>query len=314
MATATHLREIVTIIPRTRGRLLPLVFRRWCVLAIMVYQYFLSRGKRTRRSSEGRGMFPAASYISPSRVTISSSSASVLVGSIGRVLHDANIHRLINRYTNCLSCFVVDEARRTFKEDIVRVLEDIELAKRLQRVMAAALHLDGKFIAPAPRQPYSLLGRFEVAVLADEERIEPLRGAVGLLVGRDLVAVGEVVQVDSGAVGEAHRGPLPRLGQEVAPLAVDPSLPGHVDLAPDAVLSGVSDPANDLDTRQRIIVAPILPCSLLNEALDAELVLRVHHLLRTCKTQIVGQLRGCDRQVHGVAFVGPLGAVGARRE
>src|SRR6266849_3751264 len=151
MATATHLREIVTIIPRTRGRLLPLVFRRWCVLAIMVYQYFLSRGKRTRRSSEGRGMLPAASYISPSRVTISSSSASVLVGSIGRVLHDANIHRLINRYTNCLSCFVVDEARRTFKEDIVRVLEDIELAKRLQRVMAAALHLDGKFIAPAPR-------------------------------------------------------------------------------------------------------------------------------------------------------------------
>src|SRR6266436_5846015 len=100
---------------------------------------------------------------------------SMLVCSIGRVLHDANIHRLINRYTNCLSCFVVDQPRRTFKEDIVRVLENIELAKRLQRVVSAALHFDGKLIAPAPRQPYSLLGRSEVAVLADEKGVQPLR-------------------------------------------------------------------------------------------------------------------------------------------
>jgi hypothetical protein len=92
----------------------------------------------------------------------------VLVDSIGRVLHDANIHRLINRYTHCLSCFAVDEARRTFKENIVRVLEDIELAERLQRVAAAALHLDGKLTAPAPREPYSLLGRSEVPVLAEK--------------------------------------------------------------------------------------------------------------------------------------------------
>src|SRR6266404_9440432 len=205
----------------------------------------------------------------------------MLVGSIRRILHDANVHRLGNRYSNHLSCVVIDEARRTFEEDIARVLEDVELAKRLQSVVAGALDLDGKLIAPAPRQPYSSLRRPEVAVLAQEKGVQPLCRAVGLLVGRDLVAVGEVVQVDPRAVGEAQRGPLPGLGQEVAPLAVDPSLPGHVDLAPDAVLSGISDPANDLDTRQRIIVAPILLRSLLNEALDAELVLGVHHLLRT---------------------------------
>src|SRR2546422_4997879 len=99
------------------------------------------------------------------------------------------------------------------------------------------------------------LRRSDVAVLADEKGVQPLRGAVGLLVGRDLVAVGEVVQIDSGAVGEAQRRPLPGLSQEVAPLAVDPSLPGHVDLVPDAALSGVSDTAYDLDTRQRKIVA-----------------------------------------------------------
>src|SRR5713226_3758034 len=238
----------------------------------------------------------------------------MLVGSIRRILHDANVHRLSNRYSNRLSCVVIDEARRTFEEDIVRVLVDIELAKRLQRVVAAALHLDAELIAPAPRQPYSSLRRPEIAVLADEKGVQPLRGAVGLLVSRDLVAVGEVVQIDPGAVGEAHRGPLPGLGQEVAPLAVDPSLPGHVYLAPDAALSGVSDPAYDLDPRQRIVVAPVLLRSLLNEALDAERILGVHHLLRTCEAQIVGQLRGCDRQVHGVTVVGPLGLVIACRE
>src|SRR6267154_528642 len=177
----------------------------------------------------------------------------MLVGTIRRILHDANIHRLSNRYTNRLSCVVIDEARRTFEEDIARVLEDIELAKGLKRVVAAALHLHWELIAPTPRQPYSSLRRSEVAVLGDEKGIQPLRGAIGLLVGRDLVAVGEVVQIDSGAVGEAQRGPLPRLGQEIAPLAVDPPLPGHVDLAPDAALPGVSDPAYDLVTRQGII-------------------------------------------------------------
>src|SRR5216684_2075141 len=206
----------------------------------------------------------------------------MLVGSVRPILHDANVHRLSNRYSNCLSCVVIDEARRTFEEDIDRALVDIELAKWLQGVAAAALHLDGELIAPAPRQPYSLLGRPEVAVLADEKGVQPLRGAVGLLVGCDLVAVGEVIQIDPGAVGEAQRGPLPGLGQEVAPLPVDPPLPGHIDLAPDAALSGVTDPAYDLDTRQRIIVAPVLWRSLLNEALDAELVLGVHHLLRDC--------------------------------
>src|SRR6267143_6467169 len=205
---------------------------------------------------------------------------SMLVCSIRRILHDANVHRLSNRYSNRLACVVIDETRRTFEEGIARVLVDIELAKRLQRIVAAALHLDGELIAPAPRQPYSLLGRPEVAVLAHEKGVQPLRGAVGILVGRDLVAVGEVVEVDPGAVGEAQRGPLPGLGQEVAPLPVDPPLPGHVDLARDAALSGVTDPAYDLDTRQRIIVAPVLWRSLLNESLDAELVLGVHHLLR----------------------------------
>src|SRR6266851_3472682 len=205
---------------------------------------------------------------------------SMLVGTIRRILHDANVHRLGNRDSNRLSGVVIDEARRTFEEDIVRVLVDIELAKRLQRVVTAALHLDRELIAPTPRQPYSLLGRSEIAVLADDKGVQPLRGAVGLLAGRDLVAVGKVVQIDPGAVGEAQRGPLPGLGQKVSPLTVDPPLPGHVNLAPDAVLSGVNDPAHDRDTRQRIIVAPFLWRSLLNESLDAELVLGVHHLLR----------------------------------
>src|SRR5258708_484618 len=149
----------------------------------------------------------------------------MLVGSIRRILHDANVHRLSNRYSNRLSCVVIDEARRPFEEDIARVLVDIELAKRLQRVAAAALNLDWELIAPAPRQPYSLLGRPEIAVLVEEKGVEPLRGAVGLLVGRDLVAVGEVVQVDSGAVGQAQRGPLPALGLEVPPLPHAPPLP-----------------------------------------------------------------------------------------
>src|SRR5258708_146628 len=88
----------------------------------------------------------------------------------------------LRRISNGLPCVFIDEARRPFEEDIDRVLVDIELAKRLQRVVAAALHLDGKLIAPAPRQPYSSLRRPEIAVLADEKGLEPLRGPVGLLV------------------------------------------------------------------------------------------------------------------------------------
>src|SRR5712692_3654103 len=177
---------------------------------------------------------------------------SMLVGTIRRILHDANVHRLSNCYSNRLSCVVIHEARGTFEEGISRCLVHIELAKRLQGVVAATLHLGGKLIAPAPRQPYSSLRRPEVAVLADEKRVQPLRGAVCPLVGRDLVAVGEVVQIDSGAVGETERGPLPRLGQEVAPLAIDPPLTGHVDFVPDAALSGIGDPAHDLETWQGI--------------------------------------------------------------
>src|SRR6266478_9530906 len=113
--------------------------------------------------------------------------SSVLVGGIRPILHYANVHRLSNRYSNHLSCVVIDEARRTFEEDIARVLEDVELAKRLQSVVAGALDLDGKLIAPAPRQPYSSPRRPEVAVLAQEKGVQPLCRAVGLLVGRDLV-------------------------------------------------------------------------------------------------------------------------------
>src|SRR5260370_39968118 len=100
----------------------------------------------------------------------------MLVGSIRRILHDTNVHRLSNRYSNRLSGVVIDEARRTFKEDIVRVLVNIELAKRLQRVVAAALHLAREFIAPAPRPPHSSPRRPEVARLADRIVVQPLRG------------------------------------------------------------------------------------------------------------------------------------------
>src|SRR5258707_8306236 len=115
----------------------------------------------------------------------------MLVGRLRRVLHDANVHRLRNRYSNRLSCVVINDARRTFEEDIVRAFVDIELAKRFQSVVTAALHLGRKLKAPTPRQPYSLLGGPKVAVLANEKRIQPLRGGVGLLVRGDLVPVGE---------------------------------------------------------------------------------------------------------------------------
>src|SRR5260370_14984355 len=63
-----------------------------------------------------------------------------------------------------------------------------------------------------------------------------------------------------------------------------------------------------------LVDAASLLRSLLNQSLDAELVLGIHHLVRAWETQIVGQLRGCDRQVHGVTVVGPLGTVFAGDE
>src|SRR5260370_14539481 len=93
----------------------------------------------------------------------------MLVGSIRRILHDANVHRLGNRHSNRLSCLIIDEARRTFEEDVDRVLEDIDLAKRLQRVVAAALHPQLKLANPRPLQPYTLLRRPNVSRPSDEE-------------------------------------------------------------------------------------------------------------------------------------------------
>src|SRR5260370_7750353 len=81
------------------------------------------------------------------------------VGGIGRVMHDANVHRLSNRYSNRLSCVVIDEARRTFEQNIHWVLLDIELAKRLQRVVAAAPHPHGETQDPPPPPPTTLRPR-----------------------------------------------------------------------------------------------------------------------------------------------------------
>src|SRR3981189_872483 len=123
----------------------------------------------------------------------------MLVRGIRRILHDADVHRLADCYSYRLSGLVIDEPRGTLEENIVRTLEDIELAERLQRVVAAAPPPPGGVTPPAPpppRQPHTLLGRLEVAVLTDEKGVQPLRGAVGLLVGCDLVAVGEVVEID----------------------------------------------------------------------------------------------------------------------
>src|SRR5260370_42104780 len=92
----------------------------------------------------------------------------------GSILHDAN-HRLVNRNSNRLSCVVIDEARRTFKQDIVRVLEDIELAERLQRIVAASPHPGGKDIAPSPWATDPSHRRCEVNVLAREKRTQPGR-------------------------------------------------------------------------------------------------------------------------------------------
>ncbi len=63
----------------------------------------------------------------------------MLVGSIRRILHDANVHRLSNRYSNRLSCVLIDEARGTFEEGIIQCLVHIELAERFQGVVVAAL-------------------------------------------------------------------------------------------------------------------------------------------------------------------------------
>src|SRR5258708_34407638 len=101
----------------------------------------------------------------------------MLVGTIQRILHDANIHRLINRYTNRLSCFVVDDARRTFKEDIVRVLENIELAERLQRVVAGGPPPPGGHLAPRPRAhpPLRLRSSLSIPRGASADWREPVR-------------------------------------------------------------------------------------------------------------------------------------------
>jgi hypothetical protein len=173
----------------------------------------------------------------------------MLIGGIWRIPHDANVHGLSNRYSNCLARVVVDEVRRTFEENTVRVFVNVELAKRLQRIAPTTLDFDGKLVAPTPRQPYSSLRRPEIAVLVEEKRVHPLRGTVCLLIGRDLVAIGEVVQIDPGTVGEAQRRPLPRIREEIAPLAVYPALPGYANLSRDTTFSGVGDPTHDLDTR-----------------------------------------------------------------
>src|SRR5260370_11295374 len=107
--------------------------------------------------SEAAG-FERRSHCTPIREHLS---PSMLVDSVRRILHDATVHRLSDRYSNRFSCVVIDEARRAFEEDIAGVLEDIELAKRLQRVVAASFHLGGKLIAPTPRQPHSSLRRPE---------------------------------------------------------------------------------------------------------------------------------------------------------
>src|SRR5258708_37867825 len=99
---------------------------------------------------------------------------SILIGRIRRILHNANVHRLSNSYSNRLSCVVLDEARRTFEEDIVRGLVDIELAKGLQSVVAASPHRHRELIAPAPRPTYSALKCLEGAALADSQRRGPL--------------------------------------------------------------------------------------------------------------------------------------------
>src|SRR5258708_14133285 len=115
----------------------------------------------------------------------------MLVGSVRRILHDANVHRLTNRYANRLSCVVIDEARRTFEEDIVRALVDIELAKRLQRVVAAAPPFVRGLIAPAPSPPYSFLGRPSLAALAAATGDPTLRAAPALLGPRRPCALGD---------------------------------------------------------------------------------------------------------------------------
>src|SRR5260370_42421134 len=105
----------------------------------------------------------------------------MLVGSIRRILHDANVHRFTDRYSNRLSRFVIDEARRTLEEDIVWVLENIELAKELQRVVAAPLDRKRQLNSPAPPQPTTLSGRLQVAVMTDAKTVPPVRRTVGRL-------------------------------------------------------------------------------------------------------------------------------------
>src|SRR5258708_26326352 len=76
---------------------------------------------------------------------------SMLVGSIRRILHDANVHRLTDRYSNRLSCFVINEARRTFEDRITRCLAHIELAERVHGLVKTTLYFAANLNAPAPR-------------------------------------------------------------------------------------------------------------------------------------------------------------------
>src|SRR5260370_26616779 len=87
-----------------------------------------------------------------------------------------------SRHSNRLSCLIIDEARRTFEEDVDRVLEDIELAKRLQRVVAAVFHRAGGLLAPTPRQPPSFLWRPDGTGLAGQTGPQTLGGSLPHLV------------------------------------------------------------------------------------------------------------------------------------
>src|SRR5258708_20230574 len=98
----------------------------------------------------------------------------MLVGSIRRILHDANVHRLGNCYSNRLSCVVIDQARRPFEQDIVRALVDIEFAKRLQRVVAAAPPPPRKTRTPAPKHPKPPLGGLVKSLSPVKETVSPV--------------------------------------------------------------------------------------------------------------------------------------------
>src|SRR5260370_15796068 len=101
---------------------------------------------------------------------------------MGLFRNEGTSHGLCNRRSNRLSCVVIDEARRTFEEDIGRVLVDIKLAKRLQRVVAAALPPDGQLRTPPPPQPYYSPRRAGGNLLAHQQQAAQLRRPLRALV------------------------------------------------------------------------------------------------------------------------------------